>query len=135
MNVNNLYLKFEKTLGRKKIDDIVNQFTLIKNQLFEDRNIELVIGGYLELEVFIIKKQQEMNRIRNEMLDFEMRKKELLNYSVIRLRKENRLVNWLSNLEISVISQLNTILDIQEEYNKVDMMKFHESKSKRGITL
>jgi hypothetical protein len=32
MNINNLYLKFEKSLGRDKIDSVVNQFNYIKNQ-------------------------------------------------------------------------------------------------------
>ena len=32
MNINNLYLKFEKSLGMDKIDSVVNQFNYIKNQ-------------------------------------------------------------------------------------------------------
>lgn len=133
MNINNLYLKFEKSLGREKIDSVVNQFNYIKNQLFEDRNMELVIGSYLELELHKIKKQQQINNLNSDLLEFESRKKELLNYSINILRKENRLINWLSNLDMETVSKLNNILDIQNEFHKVDMMKFNEIKKKRGM--
>jgi len=135
MNRNNLYRKFENTFNREFIDEIIEKFIFTKNQLFEDRNLESVIDRYLSFESEKIRNQRRINDTQNEINRLRNGQKELLNYSVIKLRKENKLVSWLKNLDVRILYKLNNLLDIRNEFELVDNFKFNESKKERGIRM
>jgi hypothetical protein len=135
MNRNNLYRKFENTFNREFIDEVIEKFIFTKNQLFEDRNLESVIDRYLSFESEKIRNQKRINDTQNEINRLRNGQKELLNYSVIKLRKENKLVSWLKNLDVRILYKLNNLLDIRNEFELVDNFKFNESKKERGIRM
>ena len=135
MNRNNLYRKFENTFNREFIDEISEIFIFTKKQLFEDRNLESVIDRYLSFESEKIRNQKIINNTQSEINRLNHNQKELLNYSVIKLRKENKLISWLKNLDVRILYKMNSLLDIRNEFELVDNFKFNESKKERGIRM
>ena len=135
MNINNIYQKWEDKFNREYIDDIYQKFQFIGNKLFEDRNLEDVLNTFLHYENLVRMKHQQIKSLNEEIGVIQRKKGDLMNYSSDKLRYEKKLTNWLKNLPMSDISKLNSLININSEFNEVDRLKFEESKRNRGSSL
>ena len=135
MNINNIYQKWEDKFNRQYIDDIYQKFQFIGNKLFEDRNLEDVLNTFLHYENLVRMKHQQIKSLNEEIGVIQRKKGDLMNYSSDKLRYEKKLTNWLKNLPMSDISKLNSLININSEFNEVDRLKFEESKRNRGSSL
>ena len=70
--------------------------------------------------------------MKEEIQSLNQKKEEIINYSSNKLRYENKLISWLKNLNMSDISKLNSLININSEFNEVDRIKFEEQKRNRG---
>ena len=59
-------------------------------------------------------------------------KYEVLNKSVLQLRSENKLGNWLNELSDKELMELKNIVDIEKEYKVISDYRFNKSKEERG---
>ena len=132
MNINNTYHKWENKFGREYINHIYKNLEFIGSTLFEDRNLEDVLDTFFHYENLIREKQNHLNSINEEIQSLNQKKEEIINYSSNKLRYENKLISWLKNLNMSDISKLNSLININSEFNEVDRIKFEEQKRNRG---
>lgn len=132
MNINNTYHKWENKFGREYINHIYKNLEFIGSKLFEDRNLEDVLDTFFHYENLIREKQNHLNSIDEEIKSLNQKKEEIINYSSNKLRHENKLISWLKNLNMSDVSKLNSLININSEFNEVDRIKFEEQKRNRG---
>lgn len=132
MNINNVYQKWEDKFNRDYIDKIYQNFQFIGNKLFEDRNLEDVLNTFFHYENLVRMKHQQIKSLNEEIGLIQRKKGDLMNYSSDKLRYEKKLTNWLKNLPMSDISKLNSLININSEFNEVDRLKFEEMKRNRG---
>ena len=132
MNRHNILIKWENSFKREYILEVISNFEYIRNILFDDRNIEDVINSYLLYEDLKNKKIEVINNFKSELNNIDMKKDDLINYSVNKLRYDNRLKEWLKNVNINELYKLKNIVNISNEFNEVDKFKFEEEKLNRG---
>ena len=132
MNRHNILIKWENSFKREYILEVISNFEYIRNILFDDRNIEDVINSYLLYEDLKNKKIEVINNFKSELNNIDMKKDDLINYSVNKLRYDNRLKEWLKNVNVNELYKLKNIVNISNEFNEIDKFKFEEEKLNRG---
>lgn len=132
MDKGNIYKKYEDIIRRDYIGEVIKRFERVRELLFYKGNLNDVVDGYLNYDRMINDINTQIKRMNNEKKIIEDRKFELLNRSVLELRKEGKLIDWLDRLEINELRELKNIVKIDYEYKLVDDKKLNELKMIRG---
>jgi hypothetical protein len=130
--MNELIIKWSDKLGLEYVKNIISDFDFLEIEFYEDRNKKEVIDVFLMYEYDNRIRRKRIEEINNEIIKFENMKIGIKNYIIDKLRNENKLVNFLKNKDRKVLGKINSICDINKEYNIVDNMKFEEEKRNRG---
>ena len=130
--MNKVFLNWYKKLGENYIKEIINDFDLIEKEFYEDRNKENVLNVYFEYEKIIRDKHLEIKKLNEDVNVLKRHKYDIKNYVVNKLRNENKLVDFLKNKDRLILGRLKNVVDINNEYNIVDRIKFEEEKNVRG---
>ena len=130
--MNKVFLNWYKKLGENYIKEIINDFDLIEKEFYEDRNKENVLNVYFEYEKIIRDKHLEIKKLNEDVNVLKRHKYDIKNYVVNKLRNENKLVDFLKNKDRLTLGRLKNVVDINNEYNIVDRIKFEEEKNVRG---
>ena len=130
--MNKVFLNWYKKLGENYIKEIINDFDLIEKEFYEDRNKENVLNVYFEYEKIIRDKHLEIKKLNEDVNVLKRHKYDIKNYVVNKLRNENKLVDFLKNKDRLTLGRLKNVVDINNEYNIVDRIKFEEEKKIRG---
>ena len=132
MDKGNIYKKYEDIIRRDYIGEVIKRFERVRELLFYKGNLNDVVDGYLNYDRMINDINSQIKRMNDEKRIIEDRKFELLNRSVLELRKEGKLIDWLDRLEINELRELKNIVKIDYEYKVVDDKKLNELKMIRG---
>ena len=132
MDKGNIYKKYEDIIRRDYIGEVIKRFERVRELLFYKGNLNDVVDGYLNYDRMINDINSQIKRMNDEKRIIEERKFELLNRSVLELRKEGKLIDWLDRLEINELRELKNIVKIDYEYKVVDDKKLNELKMIRG---
>ena len=130
--MNKVFLNWYKKLGENYIKEIINDFDLIEKEFYEDRNKENVLNVYFEYEKIIRDKHLEIKKLNEDVNVLKRHKYDIKNYVINKLRNENKLVDFLKNKDRLILGRLKNVVDINNEYNIVDRIKFEEEKKIRG---
>lgn len=130
--MNKVFLNWYKKLGENYIKEIINDFDLIEKEFYEDRNKENVLNVYFEYEKIIRDKHLEIKKLNEDVNVLKRHKYDIKNYVINKLRNENKLVDFLKNKDRLILGRLKNVVDINNEYNIVDRIKFEEEKNVRG---
>ena len=130
--MNRILIKWMDKLGNDYVSKIISEFDFLEREFFEDRNKEEVVDVFLMYEFNNRNRRKQLEEINNEIIKFDNMKSDIKNYIIDKLRSENKLVNFLNNKNRKVLGKINSICDINREYNIVDNMKFEEEKRNRG---
>lgn len=130
--MNKVFLNWYKKLGENYIKEIINDFDLIEKEFYEDRNKENVLNVYFEYEKIIRDKHLEIKKLNEDVNVLKRHKYDIKNYVINKLRNENKLVDFLKNKDRLTLGRLKNVVDINNEYNIVDRIKFEEEKKIRG---
>ena len=130
--MNKVFLNWYKKLGENYIKEIINDFDLIEKEFYEDRNKENVLNVYFEYEKVIRDKHLEIKKLNEDVNVLKRHKYDIKNYVINKLRNENKLVDFLKNKDRLTLGRLKNVVDINNEYNIVDRIKFEEEKNVRG---
>ena len=130
--MNKVFLNWYKKLGENYIKEIINDFDLIEKEFYEDRNKENVLNVYFEYEKIIRDKHLEIKKLNEDVNVLKRHKYDIKNYVINKLRNENKLVDFLKNNDRLILGRLKNVVDINNEYNIVDRIKFEEEKNVRG---
>tara|TARA_Y100000385_G_C13084974_1_gene635976 strand:- start:1643 stop:2062 length:420 start_codon:yes stop_codon:yes gene_type:complete len=130
--MNELIIKWSDKLGLEYVKNIIADFDFMEIEFYEDRNKKEVIDVFLMYEYDNRIRRKRIEEINNEIIKFDNMKSSIKNYIIDKLRNENKLVNFLKNKDRRVLGKINSICDINKEYNIVDNMKFEEEKRNRG---
>ena len=130
--MNKVFLNWYKKLGENYIKEIINDFDLIEKEFYEDRNKENVLNVYFEYEKVIRDKHLEIKKLNEDVNVLKRHKYDIKNYVINKLRNENKLVDFLKNKDRLILGRLKNVVDINNEYNIVDRIKFEEEKKIRG---
>lgn len=130
--MNKVFLNWYKKLGENYIKEIINDFDLIEKEFYEDRNKENVLNVYFEYEKIIRDKHLEIKKLNEDVNVLKRHKYDIKNYVINKLRNENKLVDFLKNKDRLTLGRLKNVVDINNEYNIVDRIKFEEEKNVRG---
>ena len=130
--MNKVFLNWYKKLGENYIKEIINDFDLIEKEFYEDRNKENVLNVYFEYEKIIRDKYLEIKKLNEDVNVLKRHKYDIKNYVINKLRNENKLVDFLKNKDRLILGRLKNVVDINNEYNIVDRIKFEEEKKIRG---
>jgi hypothetical protein len=130
--MNELIIKWSDKLGLEYVKNIIADFDFMEIEFYEDRNKKEVIDVFLMYEYDNRIRRKRIEEINNEIIKFDNMKSSIKNYIIDKLRNENKLVNFLKNKDRRVLGKINSICDINKEYNIVDNIKFEEEKRNRG---
>lgn len=130
--MNELIIKWSDKLGLEYVKSIISDFDFLEIEFYEDRNKKEVIDVFLMYEYDNRIRRKRIEEINNEIIKFDNMKIGIKNYIIDKLRNENKLVNFLKNKDRRVLGKINSICDINKEYNIVDNIKFEEEKRNRG---
>ena len=130
--MNELIIKWSDKLGLEYVKSIISDFDFLEIEFYEDRNKKEVIDVFLMYEYDNRIRRKRIDEINNEIIKFDNMKIGIKNYIIDKLRNENKLVNFLKNKDRRVLGKINSICDINKEYNIVDNIKFEEEKRNRG---
>jgi len=130
--MNELIIKWSDKLGLEYVKNIIADFDFMEIEFYEDRNKKEVIDVFLMYEYDNRLRIKRIEEINNEIIKFDNMKSSIKNYIIDKLRNENKLINFLKNKDRKVLGKINSICDINKEYNIVDNMKFEEEKRIRG---
>lgn len=132
MNRNNVVRVFENFINKNYILSVIEKFLRVRELIFYRGDLEKIVENYLNFDKCIIENKKQIQKLNDEMNYYEKLKFELLNRTVIDLRRENKLVNWLDNLNMEELNELKNIVSIENEFKKIDNYRFNKSKSERG---
>lgn len=130
--MNRILIKWMDKLGSDYVSKIISEFDFLEREFFEDRNKEEVVDVFLMYEFNNRNRRKQLEEINNEIIKFDNMKSDIKNYIIDKLRSENKLVDFLNNKDRKVLGKINSIVNINREYNIVDNMKFKEEKRNRG---
>jgi|GEM_PF-3014693 hypothetical protein len=130
--VGSLLRKFEGKLKRSYIEEIVNKFNKVRSILFYKGDIEQIVGSYLHYDKLIFEFTNNIQQLNRDIERCKQMKYEVLNKSVLQLRSENKLGNWLNELSDKELMELKNIVDIEKEYKVISDYRFNKSKEERG---
>ena len=132
MDKGNLIRKYESIIKRDYIVEIIRRFERVRELLFYKGELDKVVDGYLNYDRLINDYQKQIIQFNRDIKKLESLKFELLNKSVIELRKEGKLIEWLNNLNDNELNEIKNIVDVEGEFRKIDDYRFNESKKNRG---
>lgn len=130
--MNRLIIKWSDKLGLDYVKNIISEFDFMEVEFYEDRNKEDVIDVFFQYEFDNRNRRKQLEQINNEIIKFENNKNDIKNYIIIKLRNEGKLINFLKNKDRKTLGKINSVCNINQEYNIVDSLKFEEEKRNRG---
>ena len=130
--MNEIFIKWYDKLGDDYVKDIIRNFDFLETQFYEDRDKKQILNTFFQHELSIREKNKSLSQIKRDIDNLNMRKHELTNYIINKLRSENKLVDFLKNKDRKTLGMINNVCDINHEYNIVDRIKFDEEKRNRG---
>ena len=130
--MNRLIIKWSDKLGLDYVKNIISEFDFMEIEFYEDRNKEDVIDVFFQYEFDNRNRRKQLEQINNEIIKFENNKNDIKNYIIIKLRNEGKLINFLKNKDRKTLGKINSVCNINQEYNIVDSLKFEEEKRNRG---
>jgi hypothetical protein len=132
MNKGNLIRKYEDVIKRDYITEIIRRFERIRELLFFKGDLEQLVNSYLHYDKLIDQFQKQMVQIQKDIQQLQSNKHQLINKSVLELRGDGKLMEWLNNLSTKELIELKDIVQIDGEFRKIDDYRFNESKKNRG---
>lgn len=123
-----VFKRFDGKLNRDYIHSVIKDFEMIREKIYLDGNPTEVVTQYLHFQSHINELKKQIQNIKLEIQRMEKRMGEVKNHSVNQLRKDNRLIQWLSNLTQNELSILKEKVDIETEFRVIDDRRFRESK-------
>ena len=132
MNKGNLIRKYEDVIKRDYIIEIIRRFERIRELLFFKGDLEQLVDSYLHYDKLIDQFQKQMIQLQKDIQQLQSHKHQLINKSVLELRGEGKLVEWLNNLSTKELNELKEIVQIENEFKKIDDFRFNELKKNRG---
>ena len=130
--VGNLLRKYGDIIKRDYIEEVVKKFERVRSIIFYNGDIEQIIDSYLHYDRLINDFNINISKLKNDIEKCKKMKYEILNKSVLKLRSEGKLLEWLNELNDKDLNEIKGIVDIESEYRKIDDYRFNESKKNRG---
>ena len=130
--VGNLLRKYGDIIKRDYIEEVVKKFERVRSIIFYNGDIEQIIDSYLHYDRLINDFNINISKLKNDIEKCKKMKYEILNKSVLKLRSEGKLLEWLNQLNDKELNELKGIVDIESEYKRIDDYRFNESKKNRG---
>ena len=130
--VGNLLRKYGGIIKRDYIEEVVRKFERVRSIIFYNGDIEQIIDSYLHYDRLINDFNNNISKLKNDIEKCKKMKYEVLNKSVLKLRSEGKLLEWLNELNDKDLNEIKDIVDIESEYRKIDDYRFNESKKNRG---
>ena len=127
----NLIRKYGGILRKEYIELVVDNFYKVKNYLFLKGDVEQLCDSYLHYDKVINDLNNNISKMKREIVKIEGLKKDIINKSVIELRNEGGLLNWLREMNFDELKIIKNILDIEREFEVVDNERFIEAKRNR----
>jgi len=134
MNKGNLIRKYEDVIKRDYITEIIRRFERIRELLFFKGDVEQLVDSYLHYDKLIDKFQKQTTQLQKDIQQLQSHKHQLINKSILDLRRDGKLIEWLDNLSTDELVELKNIVQIEVEFKKIDDYRFNESKRNRGKT-
>ena len=131
MNKGNLIRKYEDVIKRDYIIEIIRRFERIRELLFFKGDLEQLVDSYLHYDKLIDQFQKQMVQLQKDIQQLQSHKHQLINKSVLELRGEGKLMEWLDNLSTKELSELKDIFQIESYFKKIDDFRFNEMKKNR----
>lgn len=132
MEKGNLIRKYEGLFERNYINEVIKKFEKIRELLFYKEDLNKTIDQYLNYDKIVCEFNTSIKNLLGDIRKVENLKFELLNKSIIELRREGKLFDWLNNLNNNELMELKNIVNIDIEWRELDNYRFNESKKNRG---
>lgn len=130
--MNKIHAKYVDKVDNNYINSIVDRFTFISNLIYDDRNIEDVVDHFLHLDLVKQQNMKRINELNQEIQKLDSNQDKLLNYPIENLRSEGKLIKLLINKPMADIHKLRNYVDIRQEFEQLDKLRFEEEKRNRG---
>ena len=130
--VGNLVRKYGSIIRRDYIEDVVKKFERVRSIIFYNGDIEQIVDSYLHYDRLINDFNNNISKLKNDIEKCKKMKYEILNKSVLKLRSEGKLLEWLNELNDKDLNEIKGIVDIESEFKRIDDFRFNESKKNRS---
>ena len=119
-------------IQRKYIEGMFNKFNIVRSILFFNGDMQQIMDGYLHYDKLIIKFNNNIQQIKNNIANCQKQKFEILNKSVLQLKSENKLGSWMNESTDSDLNEIKNILDVEKEYKLIIDYRFNKAREERG---
>lgn len=133
--IGNLVRKYGEVIRRDYIEETVRKFNKVREIVFYKGDLEQIVDSYLHYDRLISDFEKNIQKMRNDISRCKKLKYDVLNSSIQKLRSEGKLIDWLNDLNDKDLTDLKNIVDIENEFRKIDDFRFNERKRSRGKTV
>ena len=129
IDLNKISLKLNNEVSKNEILEIYNKFKVIDDILKFDLELEEIIIKYFEYNLYIEKCTKEIEERKLEINNIRTKLLNLKNSKFNKLRKENKLINFLKNFNNKLLDYLFSVGCILS--NEVSEIKLERFRRKR----
>ena len=124
--------KYRDILKTEYIVETIRKFERIRSIMFIRGDIEQMVNSYLHYDKLILDFNKDIESIKKDIDKCNQQKYSLINHSILQLKSEGKLMDWLNKINEKELIELKSLCDIEVEFKEIDRYNFFREKEIRN---